>query len=153
MTNKAFGLTVVFKRISSDPEWPMPAYASAGSVGLDLSAHLSEPLTLTHGQIHLVPTGWAMALPEGFEGQVRPRSGLALRQGLTLINSPGTIDWDYRGEIQLPMINLGPQTVTIERGDRVAQLIINRVERATLVIHVSLAETDRGTGGFGSTGR
>ncbi|MDR1871716.1 MAG: dUTP diphosphatase [Deltaproteobacteria bacterium] len=145
-------LTVVFTRVSPDPDWPLPNWASAGSVGLDLAADLTAPLTLKPGQIHLVPTGWAVALPEGCEGQVRPRSGLALRKGLTLINSPGTIDWDYRGEIALPMINLGPEPVVLNRGDRVAQMVIARVERPALVISATLDQTSRGAGGFGSTG-
>jgi dUTP pyrophosphatase len=93
-----------------------------------------------------------MALPAGYEGQVRPRSGLALKKGLTLVNSPGTIDWDYRGEIQLPMINLGPEPVTIRRGDRLAQLVVAKVERPDLEVVEELAPTDRGTNGFGSTG-
>jgi dUTP pyrophosphatase len=93
-----------------------------------------------------------MALPAGYEGQIRPRSGLALKKGLTLINSPGTIDWDYRGEIQLPMINLGPVPVTIRRGDRMAQLVVVKVERPELEVVENLTTTDRGTGGFGSTG-
>ncbi|MDR1086085.1 MAG: dUTP diphosphatase [Deltaproteobacteria bacterium] len=147
------GPNVTFKRLSPDPDWPLPSYASSGSVGLDLSAHLTEPLTFSPGQIQLVPTGWAVALPAGYEGQVRPRSGLALRKGLTLINSPATIDWDYRGEIALPMINLGHKTVVVERGDRVAQMVIAKVEKAVLTVSQSLEDTRRGSGGFGSTGR
>jgi dUTP pyrophosphatase len=145
-------LTVVFSRVSSDPDWPRPDWASAGAAGLDLAADLKSPLTLNPGQISLVPTGWAVALPVGYEAQVRPRSGLALRHGLTLVNTPGTIDWDYRGEIGLPMINLGPAPVTVKRGDRVAQMIIAKVERPTLVVSQDLDSTSRGAGGFGSTG-
>ncbi|MDR1608617.1 MAG: dUTP diphosphatase [Deltaproteobacteria bacterium] len=145
-------LVLLFQRLSSDETWPLPSYGSEGAAGLDLSAHVSEPLTLETGQIRLVPTGWSMALPRGYEGQIRPRSGLALRKGLTLINSPATIDWDYRGEIALPMINLGSEPVTINRGERVAQLVIAKVERPTIQLAAVLDETARGAGGFGSTG-
>ncbi len=142
-----------FKRVrpERDGDRPVPARQTAGAAGLDLSAGVEAPLTLAPGAIALVPTGWAVAIPEGFEGQVRPRSGLALKKGLTLVNTPGTIDCDYRGEVQLPMINLGPEPVTINRGDRVAQLIISRVERPVVVVVAELSETGRGAGGFGST--
>jgi dUTP pyrophosphatase len=146
------GFTVAFKKVSQDPGWPLPSRASSGAAGLDLAADLDQPLTLKPGQISLVPTGWAMALPAGYEAQARPRSGLALRKGLTLINSPATIDSDYRGEIALPMINLGPEPVVISRGDRVAQLVIAKVERPSIEIRETLDQTDRGAGGFGSTG-
>jgi len=143
-----------FKRVrpQEDADLPVPAWQTAGSSGLDLAAGVREPLTLARGEIALVPTGWALALPAGHEGQIRPRSGLALKKGLTLVNSPGTIDWDYRGEIQLPMINLGPAPVTIMRGERLAQLVVVKVERPELAVVETLAPTDRGTGGFGSTG-
>lgn len=143
-----------FKRVRplEDADLPVPAWQTAGASGLDLAAGVREPLSLTPGEIALVPTGWALALPPGYEGQIRPRSGLALKKGLTLVNSPGTIDWDYRGEIQLPMINLGPAPVTILRGDRLAQLVVAKVERPELAVVETLAPTDRGTGGFGSTG-
>ena len=143
-----------FKRVRplEDTDMELPAWRTAGAAGLDLAAAVREPLTLGLGQIVLVPTGWAMALPVGYEGQVRPRSGLALKKGLTLINSPGTIDWDYRGEIQLPMINLGPEPVTIRRGDRLAQLVVAKIERPVIEVVEDLAPTDRGTDGFGSTG-
>jgi dUTP pyrophosphatase len=143
-----------FKRVRplEDADLPVPAWQTAGAAGLDLAAGVREPLILAPGRIALVPTGWAVGLPEGYEGQVRPRSGLALKKGLTLVNSPGTIDWDYRGEIQLPMINLGPEPVTIRRGDRLAQLVVAKVERPALEVVDVLTSTDRGTGGFGSTG-
>ena len=143
-----------FKRVRplEDADLPVPAWQTAGAAGLDLAAGVREPLILAPGRIALVPTGWAVGLPEGYEGQVRPRSGLALKKGLTLVNSPGTIDWDYRGEIQLPMINLGPEPVTIRRGDRLAQLVVAKVERPDLEVVEVLTSTDRGTGGFGSTG-
>jgi dUTP pyrophosphatase len=143
-----------FKRVRplEDADLPVPSWQTAGASGLDLAAGIRESLTLNPGEIALVPTGWAVALPTGFEGQVRPRSGLALKKGVTLVNSPGTIDWDYRGEIQLPMINLGPAPVTIQRGDRLAQLIVAKVERPYIEVVEILPPTERGTGGFGSTG-
>ncbi|MDR2827705.1 MAG: dUTP diphosphatase [Candidatus Adiutrix intracellularis] len=142
-----------FKKVrpEEDADLPLPAWQTAGAAGLDLAAGVRENLTLAPGEIVLVPTGWAMALPEGYEGQVRPRSGLALKTGLTLVNTPGTIDWDYRGEIQLPLINFGREPLTICRGDRVAQLIINKVERPQVVLVSELSVTVRGEAGFGST--
>ena len=143
-----------FKRVrpSEDADLPVPSWQTYGASGLDLAAGVREPLTLAPGGIALVPTGWAVALPAGYEGQVRPRSGLALKKGLTMVNSPGTIDWDYRGEIQLPMINLGPAPVIIRRGDRIAQLVVSKVERPTLEVVEVLSATGRGADGFGSTG-
>ncbi len=138
-------------RPEEDQDLLPPTYQTAGAAGLDLAAGVREPLTMPPGAIALVPTGWAVAIPEGFEGQVRPRSGLALKKGLTMVNTPGTIDADYRGEIRLPMINLGPEPVTIRRGDRVAQMIISRVERASVVEVKELSDTARGANGFGST--
>ncbi|MEM9010143.1 MAG: dUTP diphosphatase [Pseudomonadota bacterium] len=141
----------------ADPDLPLPDYRSIGAAGLDLAANLpfeirADGLTLASMERHLVPTGLAIALPPGMEGQVRPRSGLALRQGLTLINSPGTIDSDYRGEILLPMINLGQEAVTIAHGDRVAQLVVAAVAQVVWHVVEGLGETQRGTSGFGSTG-
>jgi len=146
-------LKLEFKRMrpQEDQDLPIPARQTAGAAGLDLSAGVAEPLTLAPGQIALVPTGWAVAIPEGHEGQIRPRSGLALKKGLTLVNTPGTIDSDYRGEIQLPMINLGSEPVTIRRGERVAQMIIAKVECPEIELVEELTETRRGSGGFGST--
>ncbi|MDR1656699.1 MAG: dUTP diphosphatase [Deltaproteobacteria bacterium] len=141
-----------FKRVSSDLDWPMPVAASSGAAGLDLAAAVTEPLTLKPGSITLIPTGWAVAIPPGFEAQVRPRSGMALRHGLTLINTPGTIDSDYRGEIGLAVINLGPKEVVVKRGDRLAQMIISKVWRPVSELCDDLDDTDRGVGGFGSTG-
>ena len=142
-----------FKRVrpQEDADLLPPAFQSAGAAGLDLAAGVREPLILKPGEIHLVPTGWAVAIPEGYEGQVRPRSGLALKKGLTMINAVGTIDSDYRGELQMPMINLGPEPVTINRGDRVAQMIISKYERPEVVEAEELTDTARGRGGFGST--
>jgi dUTP pyrophosphatase len=134
---------------------PLPAYQTAHAAGLDLLAAVPEsaPLVLAPGQHALVPTGLAIALPEGFEAQVRPRSGLAAKHGVTVLNSPGTIDADYRGEIQVILINHGAEPFTIRRGERIAQMVIAPVVQATLVATASLDETDRGSGGFGSTGR
>ncbi len=142
-----------FKRLrpEEDADLILPARQTAGAAGLDLAAGVRAPLTLEPGRIALVPTGWAVAIPEGYEGQVRPRSGLALKKGLTLVNAVGTIDSDYRGEVQLPMINLGSEPVTIRRGERVAQLIISRVELPETAEVTELSDTARGRGGFGST--
>ncbi len=133
---------------------PPPSYQSARAAGLDLLAAVAadQALTIAPGARALVPTGVAIALPEGFEAQVRPRSGLAVRHGLTVLNSPGTIDADYRGEIQVILVNLGSESVTVARGMRIAQLIITTFTRIELRQVPSLDETARGTGGFGSTG-
>jgi dUTP pyrophosphatase len=134
---------------------PLPAYQSAHAAGLDLLAAVpeSEPVVLPPGKHALLPTGLAIALPKGFEAQVRPRSGLAAKHGVTVLNSPGTIDADYRGEIQVILINHGAEAFTIRRGERIAQMVIAPVVQATLVPVASLSATDRGSGGFGSTGR
>lgn len=129
-----------------------PEYASSGAAGADLRAFLEEPLSLQPGERHVVPTGVHLEIPPGFEGQVRPRSGLAARQGITVINAPGTIDSDYRGEIMVPLVNLGDREVSIEPGDRIAQLVLAPVVQATFVDTRDLSETGRGAGGFGSTG-
>ena len=130
-----------------------PKAQTAGAAGVDLVAALLSPLMLPPGGRALVPTGIALALPGGFEGQVRPRSGLALRHGLTCLNSPGTIDADYRGEVKVLMINLGADAVVIERGWRIAQLVVAPVAAVTLREVAVLDDTARGNGGFGSTGR
>jgi dUTP pyrophosphatase len=130
----------------------LPAYATAGSAGLDLQAAVAAPLTIAPGARALVPTGLTIAVPAGFEAQVRPRSGLALKQGLTVPNSPGTIDSDYRGEVQIILLNAGTEPVVIERGMRIAQLVLARVEQLAWQPVTSLSGTGRGTGGFGSTG-
>lgn len=131
---------------------PLPRYMTDGSAGLDLCADLSESLTIEPLGRALVPTGLALAIPPGYEGQVRPRSGLALKHGLTIPNAPGTIDSDYRGELQVLLLNLGAAACTIRRGDRIAQLVICPVARAELVETTELSSTPRGAGGFGSTG-
>jgi dUTP diphosphatase len=133
----------------------LPAYQSVDAAGLDLLAAVPEetPLILAPGQRALVPTGLVIALPSGYEAQVRPRSGLAAKHGITVLNSPGTIDADYRGEIGVLLINHGDAVFPIRRGERIAQMVIASVVRAELVLAVSLPATDRGGGGFGSTGR
>jgi dUTP pyrophosphatase len=131
----------------------LPRYASAGAAGMDLVAALDEPLTLQPGARAAVPTGIALALPEGYEAQVRPRSGLALKHGLTVLNSPGTIDADYRGEIQVILANLGTAPVTLARGERVAQLVLAPVSRIVWTPVEELPASGRGGRGFGSTGR
>ena len=130
---------------------PLPSYATPGSAGLDLRADVA--VTLRPGERALVPTGLAIAVPQGHEGQVRPRSGLALRNGLTCLNSPGTIDSDYRGEVCVILINLGQEEVALARGERIAQLIVTAVSRAELCEVSELPPTGRGAGGFGHTGR
>jgi dUTP diphosphatase len=133
----------------------LPAYQSPHSAGLDLLAAVPEesPLTLAPGQYAMVPTGLTMALPVGYEAQVRPRSGLAAKHGVTVLNSPGTIDADYRGEIGVVLINHGSAPFVIRRGERIAQMVIAEVARAELAAVASLSVTERGSGGFGSTGR
>ena len=134
---------------------PLPAYESADAAGMDLRAAVPEnaPLVLKPMQREAVPTGLTMAIPRGFEGQVRPRSGLAFKAGITCLNSPGTIDADYRGEVKVILINLGAEDFTIRRGERIAQLLISPVVQARWTEVLSLDETARGAGGFGSTGR
>jgi dUTP pyrophosphatase len=133
----------------------LPAYQTAHAAGLDLLAAVPEdgPLVLAPGRHAMVPTGLSIALPEGYEAQVRPRSGLAARHGVTVLNSPGTIDADYRGEVCVLLINHGTEPFTIRRGERIAQMIVASVVRADLNIATSLTATERGGGGFGSTGR
>ena len=131
---------------------PVPSYATAGAAGMDLLAAVTEPLTIAPGKRALVPTGLAIALPPGYELQIRPRSGLALRHGIVLPNSPGTIDEDYRGELQVIVLNAGDAPFTVERGTRIAQAVLAPVVRARWHEVTSLDETARGAGGFGSTG-
>jgi dUTP pyrophosphatase len=139
--------------LTGNDDLGLPAYATQGSAGLDLRAALTADLVLKPGERGVVPTGFKMAIPEGYEGCVRPRSGLALKQGLTLTNAPGTIDSDYRGEVKVLVINLGQEPVTLKRGDRVAQLLVSPVARAQVRQVESLTHTSRGEGGFGHTGR
>jgi dUTP pyrophosphatase len=147
-------LTVKVVRLAHGRGLPLPAYQSDGAAGMDLLAAVprARPMLLAPGARGLVPTGLVLELPEGCEAQVRPRSGLALRHGVTVLNSPGTIDCDYRGEVGVLLVNLGDEPYTIERGERVAQLVIARVEHAALIEAEGVAGTRRGAGGFGSTG-
>lgn len=141
---------VRFKRLASNPDLPLPSRATPHAAGYDIRA--SEEAVLAPGEIRLVPTGLVMELPEGVECQVRPRSGLALRHGITLPNSPGTVDPDYRGELRVIMQNLGPEPVALARGERIAQLVFARFEEPDVVEAGELSDTSRGEGGFGSTG-
>jgi dUTP pyrophosphatase len=144
-------ITIAVRRLPHGLDLPLPAYATDGAAGMDVVA--AEDLTLAPGARHAVATGFAMAIPEGFEVQVRPRSGLALKHGVTCLNTPGTIDSDYRGEVKVILANLGSEPFAIARGDRIAQLVPAPVQRAALTEVDSLDDTARGAGGFGSTGR
>ena len=148
------GIDIRLMRFAHGQGLPLPAYQSEHAAGLDLLAAVSSAgsITIAPGARALVPTGLAIALPEGYEAQVRPRSGLAARDGLTVLNSPGTIDADYRGEIQVLLVNLGSEPVVVSRGMRIAQLVIAPVVRAHIIETTSLDKTSRGSGGFGSTG-
>ena len=131
---------------------PLPTHMTQGSAGLDLCAAVDEPVQLEPGERRLISTGLRLAIPPGYEGQVRPRSGLALKHGVTLLNAPGTIDSDYRGEVQVILANLGAEAFMVQRGERIAQLVIAPVVRAELARTDALSETERGAGGFGHTG-
>lgn len=144
--------TLRLRRLPNADGLPRPRRASAGSAGLDLPAAIDQPLTLPPGGRALVPTGFSVELPEGYEGQVRPRSGLAVRHGVTLLNSPGTIDADYRGEVAVVMVNHGDRPFEIRRGDRIAQLVVAEVADLGVEEVETLSDTERGAGGFGSTG-
>jgi dUTP pyrophosphatase len=140
------------KRLNNNLDLPLPSYQSVGSSGLDLCAAVVEDITLQPGDIKLIPTGLSISLPRGYEAQIRARSGLALRYGLGLVNSPGTIDSDYRGEVGLIVINWGKGPFTIKRGDRIAQMVISKVYRATVQETDEIDSTQRGEGGFGHSG-
>jgi dUTP pyrophosphatase len=144
---------ILIQRTSDAQDLPMPRYATTGSAGIDLLAAVDSELVIQPGERRLVSTGLRMAIPEGYEGQVRPRSGLALRNGISMVNSPGTIDSDYRGVVQVILINHGDRPFTVQRGDRIAQLVIAPVFRAVLVDSDELPETTRNDGGFGHTGK
>lgn len=145
-------VVIKIKRLDNNADLPLPSYESDGSSGLDLRAAVIEDLILHPGDIQLIPTGLAISLPEGYEAQIRPRSGLALRYGLGLVNSPGTIDADYRGEVGVVAINWGKKPFTIKRGDRIAQMIITKVARVRVLEVGVLDPTSRGPGGFGHSG-
>lgn len=145
-------ITVKIKRLDGSADVPLPRKMTEHAAGFDLHAAVKEPTVLQPGEIRLVPCGFAMALPQGYEAQVRPRSGLASRHGMTLVNTPGTIDSDYRGEVQVAMINLGTSAFTVERGMRIAQMIVMPVPPVELIEVEDLDSTARGGGGFGHTG-
>jgi dUTP pyrophosphatase len=153
MKNK-FSLTINIKwlRVHQDQDIALPQYMTPQSSGMDIRAAIETPYTIGPGEIFMVPTGFAMAIPVGFEVQIRPRSGLAAKYGIGLINSPGTIDADYRGEIMIPLINLSKKPFNLHRGDRIAQMIVQKVYQANFNLVETLEETDRNTGGFGHTG-
>jgi dUTP pyrophosphatase len=150
----AAGPALRIRRLAHGEGLPLPAYETPGSAGMDLRAAVPEdqPLEIAPGSRAAVPTGLVMEIPAGFEGQVRPRSGLALKSGITCLNTPGTIDADYRGEVKVILANLGADPFTVTRGMRIAQLVIAPVAQARVVLAETLSETGRGTGGFGSTG-
>jgi dUTP pyrophosphatase len=140
-------------RPATDSDIPLPRYMTTHSAGMDICAALANDLTLAKGDIALLPSGFAIALPSGFEAQIRPRSGLAVKHGISLVNSPGTIDADYRGEVKIAVINFGQSAYTFHRGDRIAQMVIQKVYQAELQQVQQLEETSRNTGGFGHTGK
>ncbi len=146
-------ITVKIKRITSEGTTPLPAYMTAHAAGMDLYAEIAVDMTLLPGGRALVPTGIAIELPEGYEAQIRPRSGLALKSGIALVNSPGTIDADYRGEIGIIMINHGNEPFTVRSGERIAQMVFAPFARALFAEVAELGSTMRGSGGFGHTGR
>lgn len=150
-------LTPSIEFLRLDPEKnqdiPLPRYMTAQSAGMDICAAVVSDLVIAPGQITLVPTALAMALPSGFEAQIRPRSGLAVEHGISIINAPGTIDADYRGEVKIALVNLGREPVTIKRGDRIAQMVIQQVHQARIKLVEQLGDTPRSRGGFGHTGR
>ncbi|MSP52212.1 MAG: dUTP diphosphatase [Alphaproteobacteria bacterium] len=145
-------VAVSLVRLSHGEGLALPAYATIDSAGLDIAAAVSGDVVLLPGDRAAIPTGWAVVLPAGFEAQIRPRSGLALRHGVTVLNSPGTVDADYRGEVKVILINHGPDPYTVRRGDRIAQMVIAPIARATIAVGNELPETERSANGFGSTG-
>lgn len=137
----------------ADADIPLPRYMTPRAAGMDICAAIETDVVVEKGAVALIPTGFAVAIPEGFEIQIRPRSGLAVNHGIAIINSPGTIDADYRGEIKIAVINLGEEKYIFHRGDRIAQMVVQKVYQARLTVVEQLDETDRNTGGFGHTGR
>ena len=151
MTDNTGPLTIALKRLTTD-DMALPVYQTEGAAGMDLRAAVQEPITLQPGEHRLIPCGFAIAVPEGYEAQVRPRSGLANKHGVTVLNAPGTIDADYRGEVGVILVNHGPSTFTVARGDRIAQLVVAPVVRISWEPVEMLPDTVRGAGGFGHTG-
>ncbi len=146
-------IRVPIMRLPGNDHSPLPSYQSAHAAGMDLHAHLDAPVTLEPGEIHLIPCGFAMAVPVGYEAQVRPRSGLASKHGISMPNTPGTIDADYRGEVKVPLVNLSRKPFIIEPGMRIAQMLIKPLPRTEWIEVDELPPTDRGEGGFGHTGQ
>jgi dUTP pyrophosphatase len=145
-------ITVRVKRMPGTDDLPLPAYQTAGAAGMDLVAAVADPVDIAPGDVKAVPTGIAVAVPDGYEAQVRARSGLALRHGLMLVNGPGTVDADYRGEVMVILGNVGRETYVVRRGTRIAQMVVAPVARAALDVVAELDDTARGAGGFGHTG-
>lgn len=145
-------MKLYIRRCESAKDLPLPRYMSLQAAGMDLMANIKDSVLIKCGKCKIISTGIEIALPPGYEAQVRPRSGLSFKYGITVLNSPGTIDADYRGEINIVLINLGEKDFTVNRGDRVAQLVVNKVEQAELVEVGELPKTERGSNGFGSTG-
>jgi dUTP pyrophosphatase len=145
-------IQVHFQRLPGSDDIPLPRAMSEHAAGLDICAAVREPVILRPGDIAAIPAGFAMALPPGYEAQIRPRSGLASRHGVTVVNAPGTVDADYRGEVKVALINLGREAFTVERGMRIAQMVIAAVPRVEVIEVAALPETARGAGGFGHTG-
>lgn len=145
-------LIVAIEQMEKASDLPLPKYMSESAAGMDLYACVDEDIELSKGDIHLIPTGLKIALPHGYEAQIRPRSGLALKHGITLLNTPGTIDADYRGEIKIIMLNVLDKPFVIQRGERIAQMVINKVEMIEWDVVSNVDETERGDGGFGHTG-
>ncbi|MEL7835036.1 dUTP diphosphatase [Fodinibius sp. Rm-B-1B1-1] len=145
-------MKIQFKKLPHAEDLPLPSYESEFAAGMDIRAALDEPITLKPGERKLIPSGLKMAMPQGYEAQMRPRSGLAYRNGITMLNTPGTIDADYRGELKMLAVNLGDEEFTINHGDRIAQMVIAPVIQANINKVEVLSETERGDGGFGSTG-
>ncbi|MGB9779350.1 dUTP diphosphatase [Caldanaerobacter sp.] len=145
-------IVLKIKRTEDAKDLPLPTYMSEGAAGMDLYANVKGEVVINPGEIELIPTGIQIELPPNYEAQIRPRSGLALNYGITLLNTPGTVDSDYRGEIKLIVINLGKQPVTIRRGQRIAQMVINQIIRPQIIEVEELSETQRSDGGFGHTG-
>ncbi len=144
-------ITISIRRLPGTEDLPLPSYMTAQAAGMDLTAAVGEVTTLLPGERKLIPTGIAVAVPEGYEAEIRPRSGLALRHGVTLVNTPGTIDADYRGEIRVILINHGQAPFIVQRGDRIAQMVVHSVYRVRWALCGELSPTERGDGGFGHT--
>ena len=151
--NTSTSIKILCLRPESDSDIPLPRYMTPNSAGMDICAAIETDIVLEKGAVTLIPTGFAVAIPTGFEIQIRPRSGLAVNHGIGIINSPGTIDADYRGEVKIAVINLGKKKYTVHRGDRIAQMVVKKVYQARLKVVEHLDETDRNSGGFGHTGR